>query len=260
MPESILKNLERALINAATVGTLAQTVRGIQLKEMKNLGWVTETTVTSFGEASSPISSTHLNFSLPFEKRLEVAVDTAQTFIELFATEFELEGEYRTELRRLHSDFSKPPSLTPMESDPSPNHDTEDLKRWIQELSEQEASIRHQITATTNLTDRRGLAKKLVGVLAELVLAEKDVFLAFRRSKLEKIELQMDIRRQRLALAIHSLEAKQWINELITKSIECSIKINDARGELRVALFKVEDGARKARNKRELERLGLKRD
>lgn len=253
MPESILKNLELTAINTCGVGTHAQTMRRAELKELQNLGWITEKTVTSFVEASSPISIDTADFFLPFDKRLELAVSTVQTFIELFLTEFELEGKYRTELRTLNSDFSKPPSLSPMESDPSPNNDTEDLKRWIKELSEQEASIQHRITTTPNLTERRGLAKELIETQKELVLAEKDVFLAFIRSKLEKIELQNDIRRQRLTLAIHLNEAQKWLNELITKSIERSIKLNDSLGDLRLALFEAEDAKRRARRKRELE-------
>lgn len=253
MPKSILNNLELAAINAAASGTHSQTMRAVELKEMQKMGWITEETVTSFVEVSSPISSNNLNFSLAFDERLKVAIDTVQIFIELFLTEVELEEEYCTELKRLRNDFAAPPTLKPMESVLSPNNDTEALKHLIQELEEQEATIRHRITTTPDLTERRGLAKELVGVKEELVLAEKDVFLALRRFKIQMVELRIDGWQRRLTLAIELLESSKFLDELITRSIERSIELSDSLGKLKLVVLQTECAGRKARHKRELE-------
>jgi hypothetical protein len=257
MPESIFNNLELTAINAATVGTHSQTMRAAELKEMQKMGWITEETVTSFVDASRVITNNQGYFSLPFSERLELAVAKVKIFIEVISTEFELEGKYRAELEKLHSDFAFTPNLKPMESAPSPNHDTESLKRWIRELEQQEATIRHGITSTLDLTERQGLTQELIALQKEQVLAERDVFLAERKAKVEVIELAIARKQQRLRQATESLEIRNFLDELITGSIKRSISLNDSLGGLRLALAESEFAGLKARHKRELEELGF---
>lgn len=260
MPESVLNNLELTAINATAVGTHSQTMRAAELREMQKMEWITEETVASFVDASSIISNNQEYFSLPFGERLEQAVVKVQLFIEVFSTEFELEARYRAELNKLHNNFAFTPNLKTMESAPSPNHDTEPLKHWIRQIEEQESTIRHRITATLDLTERREIAQELIALQKEQVLAERDVFLAERRVKIEAIELLINRKKQRLTQAIESLELRGFLDKLIAGSIERSIRLSETLSELRIALFETEVAGRKARHQRELEELGGERD